>query len=243
MNRYLLKTPRMIAWIPLIVLNRMGTMAAHDRDPSETDRIRMVEQQIHRRGIRDERVLDAVRKVPRHRFVPAEVAPYAYDDEPLPIGYGQTISQPYIVAYMTEVLRLKGGEKVLEIGTGSGYQAAILAEIVKELYTIEIVKPLADRARTTLDSLGYANIHFLCGDGYSGWPSAAPFDAVIVTAAPADVPLPLFEQLKEGGRLLLPVGELWQELVVVTKRNGKMEKHSLIPVRFVPMTGRASPRK
>jgi len=240
MNRCPMNPRRMIAWMPLIVLNHTGAMEAKDRDPFEADRIRMVEQQIQRRGIHDVRVLEAMRKVPRHRFVPVEVAPYAYEDEPLPIGHGQTISQPYIVAYMTEVLRLKGEEKVLEIGTGSGYQAAILAEIVKDVYTIEIVKPLAERAKIALDRLGYKNIHFLCGDGYSGWPSAAPFDAVIVTAAPADVPLPLFEQLKEGGRLVLPVGELWQELVVITKREGKMERRSLIPVRFVPMTGEAS---
>jgi protein-L-isoaspartate(D-aspartate) O-methyltransferase len=236
MNRSIMNPRRLIAWMPLIVLNHTGAMETRDPDPFEADRMRMVEQQIQKRGIRDARVLAAMRKVPRHRFVPVEVAAYAYEDEPLPIGHGQTISQPYIVAYMTEILRLKGGEKVLEIGTGSGYQAAILAEIVGDVYTVEIVKPLADRARASLDRLGYKNIHYFCGDGYSGWPSAAPFDAVIVTAAPAEVPLPLFEQLREGGRLVLPVGELWQELVVITKRGGKMERHSLIPVRFVPLT-------
>jgi protein-L-isoaspartate(D-aspartate) O-methyltransferase len=161
------------------------------------------------------------------------------EDEPHPIGHGQTISQPYIVAYMTEALHLKGDEKVLEIGTGSGYQAAILAELAASVFTIEIVEPLAMRAKEVLDRLQYDNVHFLCGDGYAGWPSEAPFDAVMVTAAPADVPAPLFEQLREGGRLILPVGETWQELVLITKHGGKTEKQSLIPVRFVPMTGEA----
>jgi protein-L-isoaspartate(D-aspartate) O-methyltransferase len=155
----------------------------------------------------------------------------------LPIGHGQTISQPYIVAYMTEALQLKGNEKVLEIGTGSGYQAAVLAEIVKEVYTIEIVKPLAEEAKKRLVAEGYKNIVVKYGDGYQGWPDQAPFDAIIVTAAPPVIPKTLIEQLKEGGRMILPVGEGFQELVLVTKKSGKISKESLIPVRFVPMTG------
>jgi protein-L-isoaspartate(D-aspartate) O-methyltransferase len=234
---------RMIAWMLSTVILQAGDMEAKDRDPFATVRFRMVQQQIQRRGIGDPRVLEAMRRVPRHLFVPEDMAPYAYEDEPLPIGHGQTISQPYIVAYMTDALRLTGGEKVLEVGTGSGYQAAILAELAADVYTIEIVEPLAERAKKILEKLNYKNIHFLCGDGYAGWPSAAPFDAVMVTAAPADVPRPLFDQLKEGGRLVLPVGELWQELVLVTKKDGKMERQSLIPVRFVPMTGEAERSK
>jgi len=234
---------RLTAWMLLTVIVQVGDMEAKDRDPFATVRFRMVQQQIQRRGVIDPRVLEAMRRVPRHRFVPEEMAPYAYEDEPLPIGHGQTISQPYIVAYMTEALRLTGGERVLEIGTGSGYQAAILAELAADVYTIEIVKPLAEEAKSILEKLNYKNIHFLCGDGYGGWPSAAPFDAIMVTAAPADVPMPLFDQLREGGRLVLPVGELWQELVLITKKDGKMDRRSLIPVRFVPMTGEAERSK
>lgn len=206
-------------------------------DPLTQARFRMVENQIIRRGVEDPLVLEAMRKVPRHLFVPETFRSFAYDDEPLPIGHGQTISQPYIVAYMTEALELKGGEKVLEIGTGSGYQAAVLAEIAKEVYTIEIVKPLYESAQRTLKELGYTTIFCRYGDGYRGWPEEAPFDAIIITAAPNRIPEPLVEQLKEGGRMVLPLGEGWQELIVIYKRKGFLEERRLIPVRFVPMTG------
>lgn len=199
----------------------------------------MVETQIVARGVKDVRVLAAMRKVPRHLFVPSSEVEHAYIDAPLPIGNGQTISQPYIVALMTELLQLKGDEKVLEIGTGSGYQAAILAELCKEVYTIEIIEDLAKRAATTLITLGYKNIKVKIGDGYQGWKEYAPFDGVIVTAAPDEVPPPLIEQLKEGGRLVIPLGEYFQELYLITKENGKIKKKSIIPVRFVPMTGEA----
>ncbi len=214
-------------------------MTNHDTDSTAALRLRMVDKQIFRRGVRDEKVLDALRSVPRHRFIPTSMQAYAYEDEPLPIGCEQTISQPYIVAYMTECLRLKGGEKVLEIGTGSGYQAAVLSRIAGSVYTIEIVEPLAREAADLLKREGYANVHCRTGDGYQGWPEEAPFDAVMVTAAPAEVPQPLIDQLAEGGRLVCPVGDWMQQLVLITKVNGKSEKKNLIPVRFVPMTGRA----
>lgn len=200
-------------------------------------RKRMVEKQIKERGVKDEKVLSSMLKVERHKFVPKNYQNEAYDDHPLPIGEGQTISQPYIVAFMTEALRLKGDEKVLEIGTGSGYQAAILAEIVKEVYTIEILKPLAVRAESLLISLNFKNIKVKCGDGYLGWMEFAPFDRIIVTCAPEHIPKPLVEQLKEGGIMIIPVGpeNEVQELVLVEKVKGKMKQKSLLPVRFVPM--------
>jgi len=200
----------------------------------------MVDTQIKARGIDDERVLQAMRDVPRHNFVPQEELSGAYDDNPLPIGYGQTISQPYIVAYMTAMLSLHGNERVLEIGTGSGYQAAVLSVLTKEVFSIEIVEPLCQQARTKLDSLGYKNVRVLCGDGYQGWPEHAPFDAVIITAAAKEIPDPLVEQLKVSGRLIMPVGAFFQELVLLRKKaDGKIETSKLIPVRFVPMTGEA----
>lgn len=199
----------------------------------------MVEMQIVARDVKDVRVLEAMRKVPRHLFVPPSELEHAYIDSPLPIGNGQTISQPYIVALMTELLQLKGDEKVLEIGTGSGYQAAILTELCKEVYTIEIIEDLAKRAAATLNTLGYKNIKIKIGDGYQGWKEYAPFDGIIVTAAPDEIPPPLLEQLKEGGRLVIPLGEYFQELYLITKENGKIKKKSIIPVRFVPMTGEA----
>jgi len=202
-------------------------------------RERMVESQIQARGVKDNLVLDAVRKVPRHLFVAEGLREVAYTDGPLPIGEGQTISQPYIVALMTELLGLKGGEKVLEIGTGSGYQSAILAEIAKEVYTIEIICPLAEMAEKRLKEMEYKNITVTCADGYQGWTEYAPFDAVIVTAAPDHIPQPLVDQLKIGGKLVIPVGELFQELVVVTRTEKGIEKEKNIPVRFVPMTGEA----
>jgi protein-L-isoaspartate(D-aspartate) O-methyltransferase len=206
-------------------------------DSTTAARSRMVNEQIIRRGVADPKVLDAVRSVPRHLFIPESMRAYAYEDEPLPIGCDQTISQPYIVALMTESLRLKGNEKVLEIGTGSGYQAAVLSRIAREVYTIEIVEPLALEAAARLRDAGYANVFCRCGDGYRGWPEKAPFDAIMVTAAPKWIPQPLIDQLAEGGRMVLPVGDWHQELVLLTKVDGKIEKKNLIPVRFVPMTG------
>ena len=200
-------------------------------------REKMVDTQIKARGVKDPRVLSAMLKVERHRFVPEEYLNSAYSDQPLPIGEGQTISQPYIVALMTELLELKGDEKVLEIGTGSGYQAAILAELAKEVYSIEIIESLASMANNRLLELGYQNIKVKAGDGYLGWPEAAPFDALIVTAAPDHIPKPLIDQLKEGGRMVVPVGTYTQELKKIIKRSGKIETTDIIPVIFVPMTG------
>ncbi len=206
-------------------------------------REKMVETQIKARGVKDPRVLSAMLKVERHRFVPKEFQPSSYADQPLPIGEGQTISQPYIVALMTELLELKGDEKVLEIGTGSGYQAAILAELAKEVYSIEIVESLAISAKKLLQELGYQNIQVKIGDGYLGWPEAAPFDAIIVTCAPDHIPKPLIEQLKEGGRMVVPVGTYSQELKKIVKRSGKIETADILPVIFVPMTGEGVKKK
>jgi protein-L-isoaspartate(D-aspartate) O-methyltransferase len=196
----------------------------------------MVERQIRAEGIDDPRVLAAMRDVPRHRFVPPERAAQAYDDTPLPIGYGQTISQPYIVAYMTEALELEPHHRVLEIGTGSGYQAAVLARIAKEVFTIEIVPELAARAAGTLRELGYANVHTRAGDGYAGWPEEAPFDRIIVTAAPDHVPQPLVDQLAVGGRLVIPVGDVKQQMTILTKTKEGIVERRTIGVRFVPFT-------
>lgn len=198
-------------------------------------RLLMVEKQLKGRDITDEKVLNAMLKIERHKFVPEQYQDLAYIDEPLPIGYGQTISQPYIVALMTQLLELKGDERILEIGTGSGYQAAVLAEIVKEVYTIEIIPQLANRAEKLLKELGYKNIFIKVGDGYLGWPEYAPFDGIIVTCAPDHIPQPLIEQLKDGGKIVIPVGEIHQELVVVEKQKEKIIKRRVIPVRFVPM--------
>ncbi len=196
----------------------------------------MVEQQLKRRGIKDERVLAAMAKVPREEFIPADARPSAYEDGPLPIGYDQTISQPYVVAFMTEQLRPKQSDHVLEIGSGSGYQAAILGELVAEVYTIEIVEPLAKSAEATLQRLGYNNVHIKAGDGYKGWPEEAPFDAIIVTCAPEKVPQPLVDQLKDGGRMVIPVGERFaQQLYLLEKKNGQLKESVTLPVRFVPM--------
>lgn len=198
-------------------------------------RERMVKEQLERRGIQDPRVLEAMRKVPREKFVPEEYQSHAYEDGALPIGYDQTISQPYIVAFMTEALSLTGKERVLEIGTGSGYQAAVLAELVLEVFSIEIVEPLARRADKTLAQLGYRNIKLKVGDGYEGWREHAPFDAIMVTAAPEKIPPVLLEQLKVGGRMIVPVGIGFQELILVRKTAKGIETRSLLPVRFVPM--------
>jgi len=218
------------------------TAFALDGDGAGADRVRareeMVATQIAARGVADPRTLAALRKVPRHLFVPPAAVGQAYDDHPLPIGHGQTISQPYIVGLMTEALGLAGGEKVLEIGTGCGYQAAVLAEIASRVYTIEIVAPLAAEAAARLARLGYTNVQVRAGDGYLGWPDAAPFDAIMVTAAAPRIPAPLTQQLRDGGRLIIPLGEDWQELVLVTRRAGRFEERRVLPVRFVPMTGK-----
>jgi protein-L-isoaspartate(D-aspartate) O-methyltransferase len=201
-------------------------------------RERMVAEQIEARGVRDPPTLAALRKVPRHLFVPPSMLAHAYADHPLPIGHDQTISQPYIVAFMTEALGLKGGETVLEVGTGSGYQAAVLAEIAARVYTIEIVEPLADEARGRLRRLGVTNVEVRAGDGYQGWPEAAPFAGILVTAAAPRIPEPLKAQLQDGGRLVIPVGDLEQELIVLTRRGSDYEERRVLPVRFVPMTGK-----
>ena len=208
-------------------------------DTRAAERESMVKYQIERRGVRDPRVLEAMRKVPRHLFVPPERQDEAYGDFPLPIGHGQTISQPYIVALMTELLHLKPDSRVLEIGTGSGYQAAVLAELASEVYSIEIIKPLSEQAGKLLEELGYTGTHLKCGDGFYGWPEAAPFEGIIVTAAPKRVPQPLLDQLAEEGRLVIPEGKFLQELVVYEKHKGEIKRQEVISVRFVPMTGRA----
>ena len=228
-----------IVWGVYMDLQSENSKATKNEDPYKAQRDTMVDSQIIARGVKDARVLQAVRKVPRHLFVPPADIDHAYMDSPLPIGESQTISQPYIVALMTELLQLKGNEKILEIGTGSGYQAAVLAEITKQVYSIEIVEKLGLRAKETLHNLGYKNIEIKIGDGYQGWKEKAPFDAIIVTAAPEITPPPLVEQLKEGGRLVIPLGEYFQELYVLTKTKGEIVKQSIIPVRFVPMTGQA----
>ncbi|MXZ72463.1 MAG: protein-L-isoaspartate(D-aspartate) O-methyltransferase [Acidobacteria bacterium] len=199
----------------------------------------MVERQLRDRGISDEAVLSAMIAVPRHRFVPADLAASAYDDHPLPIGYEQTISQPYVVAFMTEAAGVRPDSRVLEIGTGSGYQAAILAEIASRVHTIEIVTELAERSGALLAELGYDNIEVRTGDGYRGWPEEAPFDAIVVTAAPDHVPPALVEQLAVGARLVIPVGSFYQDILIVTKTETGTTTQSVLPVRFVPMTGEA----
>jgi protein-L-isoaspartate(D-aspartate) O-methyltransferase len=213
------------------------------QDAYEEARREMVERQLRGpgRGIRDEKVLAAMLQTPRHRFVPEGQQYLAYADSPLPIGHGQTISQPYIVAFMTEQLRPRPEDKVLEVGTGSGYQAAVLAELVRAVYSVEIVPELAERAGKTLKELGYENVHVRSGDGYLGWEEAAPFDAIIVTCAPDHVPPALTAQLAEGGRMIIPVGPDGgvQELYLLTKEGGQLERRAVLPVRFVPMTGAA----
>ena len=210
-----------------------------EQDDYRQKRLRMVEKQIAARGIEHPATLQAMRNVERHKLVPRGQVENAYEDRPLPIGYGQTISQPYIVAYMTEVLLPKPEMKVLEIGTGSGYQAAVLAEIVDEVYTIEIVEELAESAKSNLEKLGYSNIHVKHADGYHGWEEHAPFDAIVVTAASEFIPPPLIEQLKEGGKMVIPVGAPFtaQHLMLVEKKkDGKIKTSNLLPVRFVPFT-------
>jgi protein-L-isoaspartate(D-aspartate) O-methyltransferase len=206
----------------------------------EFDRLRenMVKNQIEKRGIKDKNTLDAMRKVERHLFVPEKVQKNAYDDSPLPIGYGQTISQPYIVAYMTSLIEPKAGDKVLEIGTGSGYQAAILAEIVNTVYSMEIVSELGTQAKNRLSKLGYKNVEVIIGDGYNGHPDKGPFDAIVVTAAAEHIPPPLIEQLKDGGKMIIPVGSpfMVQTLILVEKNGKEIKSTNLMAVRFVPFT-------
>ena len=215
--------------------DRPAAGPAHD----DALRLAMVETQIAARGVRDPAVLAALRKVERHRFVPAEMRAASYEDRPLPIGSGQTISQPYIVALMTELARPGPGKRALEVGTGSGYQAALLAECFREVLTIEILPDLGRRAETLLSELGYDNVRVRIGDGYDGWPEEAPFDAIVVTAAPETIPRPLLEQLAPGGRLVIPVGVGSQDLVVVTREGEGFRREIVTPVRFVPMTGKA----
>jgi protein-L-isoaspartate(D-aspartate) O-methyltransferase len=222
------------------VIVTAGVQAAEespaDNERFESRRKQMVDRQIRARGIRNPDILCAMTTVPRHRFVPYRVRQSAYRDTPLPIGKGQTISQPYIVGLMSEVLQLDRSTKVLEIGTGSGYQAAVLAELAGQVYTIEIIASLGETAKKTLQDLGYGNVHVRIGDGYKGWPDQAPFDAIIVTCAPTHIPQPLKDQLAEGGKLVIPVGTAGhQELVLLTKRKGQIERQKIIPVRFVPM--------
>jgi protein-L-isoaspartate(D-aspartate) O-methyltransferase len=221
--------------ITMILLNDCNSQESLS-GPFAKERKEMVEEQIKDRGVKDTKVLDAFLKVERHRFVPDEYLKEAYGDHPLPIGEGQTISQPYIVALMTEVLDLQKGDKALEIGTGSGYQAAILAELCDSVFSIEIYGTLASKAEKLLGELGYTNIWIKTGDGYLGWKEHAPFDAIIVTCAPTHVPEPLREQLAEGGRMVIPVGESYaQELILLKKVKGEMKEEDIIPVRFVPM--------
>lgn len=213
---------------------------ADSRDPYAAARERMVQRHLIERDIRDERVLEAFRKVPRHRFVPKEAEHLAYEDASIPIGEAQTITNPYDVAFMTEALDPKPTDRVFEVGTGSGFQAAILGQLVGEVYSVEIHKPLGERAAAILKDLGYMNIHTRVGDGYAGWPEKAPFDAVIVTCAPEKIPTPLVEQLKEGGRMVIPLGSRYlQKLYVLEKRDGKMVGRATGGTLFVPMTGRA----
>ena len=238
--------------VPLLVLAGFqtllcGTAAAADPDPDyAAARQQMVAQQLVTpdHEISNAAVLAAMAKVPRHEFVPSESRDRAYEAKPLAIGYGQTISQPFMVALMTQKLEPKTTDKVLEVGTGSGYQAAVLAGLVKAVYTIEIVEPLAERAAKDLKRLCYSNVYARSGDGYKGWPEAAPFDSIIVTCAPEHVPQPLIDQLREGGRMIIPVGPIGdQTLYMLTKKAGKIEKSSVVPVHFVPMTGTASSKK
>jgi protein-L-isoaspartate(D-aspartate) O-methyltransferase len=206
-------------------------------------REQMVVEQLERRDIVDPRVLATMRRVPRHEFVPRLFAAASYDDRPLPIGHGQTISQPYIVALMTQLVDPAPTARVLDVGTGSGYQAAVLAELAAEVYSIEIVVPLAQEATQRLQTLGYANVHVRQGDGYRGWPEHAPFDAIVVAAAPARIPQPLIDQLAPGGKMAIPVGQAWQELLLIEKDEaGRIYERSVVPVAFVPMTGEAEVR-
>ena len=231
------------ALIPWPARQPAAQAAAQPADRFAAAREQMVAHQIAARGVADARVLAAMRAVPRHLFVPAGSEDEAYDDRPVPIGHGQTISQPYIVAFMTELAEVKPTHRVLEIGTGSGYQAAVLSRLAASVYTIEIVEPLGKAAEARLKELGYANVFVRIGDGYLGWPEKAPFDGIIVTCAPDKIPQPLIDQLAEGGRMVIPVGTRLQELVLVEKKEGKITQKNVAPVLFVPMTGEGVKRK
>src|SRR5205809_2124287 len=231
-----------------LIIVSVALAACHRAQTSVADfvaqRQRMVKEQVIMRGVITDRVLAALAKVPREEFVPPEYRAESYSDKPLPIGYDQTISQPFIVALMTEQLRPQPNDRVLEIGTGSGYQAAILAELVAEVYSVEIVEPLAKNAEATLRRLGYKNVHVKTGDGYKGWPEHAPFDSIIVTCAHERVPQPLIDQLKEGGRMIIHVGAKFaQELYLLDKKNGRLEQSDVLPVRFVPMAGEGAEKR
>jgi protein-L-isoaspartate(D-aspartate) O-methyltransferase len=234
--------------LQFLILGAVAASGCGQKVPPVSDftsqRQRMVQQQLVTRGIKDARVLAAMAKVPREEFVPPDSRTASYEDGPLPLGYAQTISQPYIVAFMTEQLRPKPSDRVLEVGTGSGYQAAILAELVSEVYSIEIVERLAKSAEATLQRLGYKNVHLKIGDGYQGWPEVGPFDAIIVTCAPDKVPQALVDQLKDGGRMVIPVGDRFaQQLYLLEKKNGQLKQSATLPVRFVPMTSEADKQK
>src|SRR5437016_10230387 len=229
----------------LLIVALLAATGCHQKAASTSafaaERQRMVQEQLMPRGVHDERVLAAMSKVPREEFVPDNLRDKSYSDNALPIGHDQTISQPFIVAFMTEQLHPKATDRVLEIGTGSGYQAAVLAELVKDVYTIEIIEPLAKEASARLARLDYKNAHVKIGDGYEGWPEVAPFDSIIVTCAPDKVPQPLTQQLKEGGRMIVPVGSgIDQQLFLLEKKEGQMAERAILPVRFVPMAGEAA---
>ncbi len=228
------------AMIASLLWGACSRQAAVPPDPDrwKAGRMTMVDEQLRARGIRDPRVLDAMTRVPRHLFVPDAERGEAYEDHPLPIGHGQTISQPYIVAFMSEALRLEPTHRVLEIGTGSGYQAAVLAELAGEVFTIEIIDALASRAKQTLSDAGYRNVTVRAGNGYLGWPEHAPYDRIMVTAAPDEVPPALVEQLKMDGLMAIPVGTSWQELRILKRTASGMDTLATLPVRFVPMTGK-----
>lgn len=221
-----------------VVAAAMCGLPQAEQGDQSAERRRMVAEQLRARDITDPRVLAAMERVPRHLFVPEELRAAAYADHPLPIGHEQTISQPYIVAFMTDALDVQADHKVLEIGTGSGYQAAILGELARDVYTIEIVEPLAESARALLERLGYKNVHVRAGNGYAGWPEQAPFDRIMVTAAPEEVPPALIEQLKVGGIMAIPVGGENQVLRIMRRTPSGMETLKTLPVRFVPMTGK-----
>lgn len=236
---------RRIFYFLLVTFLLLPAFVAYSGDPDEKSRQRMVERDLKGRGIRDQKVLEVMGKIPRHLFVDASLRDKAYEDYPLPIGEGQTISQPYVVALMTEALRLKPSDRVLEIGTGSGYQAAVLAPLVKDVYTIEIRKGLAEKAEKRLKDLGYRNINVKYGDGYFGWEEQGPFDAIIITASANHIPPPLIKQLKENGRLIIPLGSTvyFQTLTLAVKKKGELELEQMTSVAFVPMTGEVQKKR
>ena len=229
-----------IVMVGTLTLSAWSTGQEATEDKTAPARKRMVQRHLSERGIKDPRVLEAFRTVPRHKFLPPGTQRQAYDDESIPIGEGQTITPPFDVAFMTEALNPKPTDVIYEVGTGSGYQAAILSRLVKEVYSVEIHEPLSKRATQVLKEVGYDNVHTRAGDGYLGWPEAAPFDAIIVTCAPQKIPPPLLEQLKEGGRMVIPLGDRFKQVVhLIEKKNGKLTDKQLRPTLFVPMTGKA----